>query len=130
MAKKMVYFFGGGKAQGKAAMKATLGGKGANLAEMTNLGIPVPAGFTITTDTCAAYSASKGKWPVGLKKEVQDNLVKLVQQAISKLATLNIKKCHIFIFNDNQNAKNFWKNILWNQRHDLIIMSKYIDTLA
>ncbi|MDD5671581.1 MAG: PEP/pyruvate-binding domain-containing protein, partial [Candidatus Omnitrophica bacterium] len=49
---KYVYFFGHGKAEGNAAMKNLLGGKGANLAEMTNLGIPVPPGFTITTETC------------------------------------------------------------------------------
>ncbi len=50
MSKKMVYFFGAGKADGTAEMRNLLGGKGANLAEMTNLGIPVPAGFTITTE--------------------------------------------------------------------------------
>ena len=54
MSKKSVYFFGGGKAQGKAGMKNLLGGKGANLAEMSSLGIPVPAGYTITTDVCTA----------------------------------------------------------------------------
>ena len=53
--KKFVYFFGNGKAEGKADMKELLGGKGANLAEMTNLGIPVPAGFTITTEACALF---------------------------------------------------------------------------
>jgi phosphoenolpyruvate synthase/pyruvate phosphate dikinase len=52
---KFVYSFGGGKADGKAQMKELLGGKGANLAEMANLGIPVPAGFTITTDVCMYY---------------------------------------------------------------------------
>ncbi len=53
--KKYVYFFGGGKAEGKAAMKALLGGKGANLAEMAGLGLPVPPGFTITTEACEEY---------------------------------------------------------------------------
>ncbi len=52
---KMVYFFGGGKADGRAEMKNLLGGKGANLAEMANLGVPVPAGFTITTEVCTHY---------------------------------------------------------------------------
>ncbi|MEK7070062.1 MAG: PEP/pyruvate-binding domain-containing protein, partial [Patescibacteria group bacterium] len=52
---KFVYFFGGGTAEGGAEMKRILGGKGANLAEMTNLGIPVPHGFTITTEVCDAY---------------------------------------------------------------------------
>ncbi|HHI68302.1 MAG TPA: hypothetical protein ENJ97_03145, partial [Planctomycetes bacterium] len=51
--KKFVYSFGGGKAEGNKEMKALLGGKGANLAEMTNIGIPVPPGFTITTEACA-----------------------------------------------------------------------------
>jgi len=85
MSKKMVYFFGNGKAQGKAAMKETLGGKGANLAEMTNLGIPVPAGFTITCQTCAAYSDAGGKWPSGLKTQVDANLARLEQAMKMKL---------------------------------------------
>src|SRR5262249_6341521 len=49
---KYVYFFGSGKAEGRADMKELLGGKGANLAEMTNIGLPVPAGFTLTTEVC------------------------------------------------------------------------------
>ncbi|NLP10186.1 hypothetical protein GX408_07300, partial [bacterium] len=53
--KKYVYSFGGGKAEGRAEMKELLGGKGANLAEMANLKIPVPAGFTITTEVCTYY---------------------------------------------------------------------------
>jgi pyruvate,orthophosphate dikinase len=52
---KWVYAFGGGKAEGKSGMKNLLGGKGANLAEMANLGLPVPPGFTITTDVCTYY---------------------------------------------------------------------------
>ncbi len=70
-AKKDVYFFGGGKAEGKAAWKELLGGKGANLAEMTNLGIPVPPGFTITTEVCTAYYANKRKYPAGLRERVR-----------------------------------------------------------
>ena len=69
-AKKYVYFFGAGKADGSAEMKDLLGGKGANLAEMTNLGIPVPAGFTITTEVCTYFQDKGGKYPPGLKKEV------------------------------------------------------------
>ena len=53
--KKYVYFFGKGKAEGRAEMKALLGGKGANLAEMINIGLPVPAGFTISTEVCTYY---------------------------------------------------------------------------
>ena len=72
MAQKWVYFFGGGKAEGNAKMKELLGGKGANLAEMTNLGIPVPPGFTIATKVCDQYYKSRGKWPTGLAKEILD----------------------------------------------------------
>lgn len=74
MAKKYVYFFGGGKAEGRGDMKDLLGGKGAGLAEMTNLGIPVPPGFTITTETCREYFKNGGKWPEGLWEEVLENL--------------------------------------------------------
>jgi len=55
MSKKYVYFFGEGKAEGNATMKAELGGKGANLAEMTNIGLPVPPGYTISTEACIYY---------------------------------------------------------------------------
>jgi pyruvate,orthophosphate dikinase len=55
---KYVYVFGKGKADGKAEMKGLLGGKGANLAEMTNIGLPVPAGFTISTEVCTWYYAN------------------------------------------------------------------------
>ena len=73
---KYVYFFGGGKAEGKSEMKNLLGGKGANLAEMANLGLPVPPGFTITTEVCTLYYRNKGKYPAELKKQVEDNLKK------------------------------------------------------
>ncbi|HNR30299.1 MAG TPA: pyruvate, phosphate dikinase [Candidatus Hydrogenedentes bacterium] len=76
MAKKRVYFFGGGKAEGKAGMKNLLGGKGANLAEMANLGIPVPAGFTITTEVCTEYYENKGRLPKELESEVKKALEK------------------------------------------------------
>jgi len=78
---KNVYFFGGRKAEGKADMKNLLGGKGANLAEMANLGLPVPAGFTITTDVCTYSMKSKGQYPAGLKAEV-DAAVKKVNKAM------------------------------------------------
>jgi len=70
VAKKGVYFFCDGRAEGSKEMRNLLGGKGANLAEMTGLGIPVPAGFTITTEVCAYYSENKGKFPKGLRGEV------------------------------------------------------------
>ena len=84
MAKKRVYFFGNGKAEANATMKMVIGGKGANLAEMTNLGIPVPAGFSITTQTCADCNHLKGKWPVGLDAEVIKNVKKL-EKALSPI---------------------------------------------
>ena len=56
MAKKHVYFFGKGQSEGNAKMKAFLGGKGANLAEMAKIGVPVPPGFTISTEVCDYYS--------------------------------------------------------------------------
>ncbi len=85
MAEKRVYFFGNGKAEGNAKMKELLGGKGANLAEMTNLGVPVPPGFTIATKVCGEYYKSGGKWPKGLAEEVQANVVKLEKSMGLKL---------------------------------------------
>jgi len=75
--KKYVYFFGEGKAEGRADMKNLLGGKGANLAEMTNLKIPVPAGFTINTDVCTAYYKNNKRYPTGLEDEVEKALRKM-----------------------------------------------------
>jgi pyruvate,orthophosphate dikinase len=77
MAKKMVYFFGGGKGEGNAEMKNLLGGKGANLAEMASLGVPVPPGFTITTDVCVYYYQNKKKYPQGVKEEVAKSMAKV-----------------------------------------------------
>lgn len=76
---KYVYFFGGGKADGRADMKELLGGKGANLAEMTNINLPVPAGFTITTEVCTYYYANNKQYPVELKAEVEEALKKTEQ---------------------------------------------------
>jgi pyruvate,orthophosphate dikinase len=75
--KKYVYFFGGGKAEGNGQMKDLLGGKGAGLAEMTNLGVPVPPGFTITTEACTEYFRRGGEYPEGLWEEVLQNLKKV-----------------------------------------------------
>jgi pyruvate,orthophosphate dikinase len=85
MAEKRVYFFGGGKAEGNAKMREILGGKGANLAEMTNLGVPVPPGFTIATKVCREYYKSGGKWPKGLAAEVDKNLAKLEKTMNARL---------------------------------------------
>src|SRR5690606_7183523 len=67
---KWVYGFGDGKAEGRADMRNLLGGKGANLAEMSSLGLPVPAGFTITTEVCTHYYANDHKYPAELQAEV------------------------------------------------------------
>ncbi len=74
---KMVYSFGGGKADGRAEMKNLLGGKGANLAEMANLGIPVPAGFTITTEVCTHYYQHSRSYPKTLEAEVTQALTRV-----------------------------------------------------
>jgi pyruvate,orthophosphate dikinase len=78
MATKYVYFFGG-KAEGRADMKDLLGGKGANLAEMTNIGLPVPAGFTLTTEVCTYYYAHDHAYPPELKAQVDEALKKTEQ---------------------------------------------------
>ena len=75
-AAKYVYLFGGGKADGNEKMKNLLGGKGANLAEMCLLGIPVPAGFTVTTECCTAYYAMGCKLPPELTGQVKAALAK------------------------------------------------------
>jgi pyruvate,orthophosphate dikinase len=75
--KKYVYFFGGGKADGRGEMKDLLGGKGAGLAEMTNLKIPVPAGFTITTEACNEFFRSGKKYPPRMWEQVIENLKKV-----------------------------------------------------
>jgi pyruvate,orthophosphate dikinase len=81
---KYVYFFGGGKAEGRADMKDLLGGKGANLAEMTNIGLPVPAGFTLTTEICTYYYAHEQQYPPELKAEVAAALRKTEEVMGSK----------------------------------------------
>ena len=78
---KYVYSFGGGKAEGSSVMRNLLGGKGCELAEMTNLGIPVPPGFTITTQAWAAYNRSNRTFPDGLLEQVTSALEKLEHDA-------------------------------------------------
>jgi pyruvate,orthophosphate dikinase len=74
---KWVYSFGAGRSEGEAAMRNLLGGKGANLAEMSNLGLPVPPGFTITTEVCTAYYANDRKYPDGLEADVDAALARV-----------------------------------------------------
>ncbi len=68
---KYVYVFGSGKADGRSDMKDLLGGKGANLAEMSSIGIPVPPGFTITTEVCQDYYAANRTLPEAVKPQVE-----------------------------------------------------------
>ncbi|MBK9121186.1 MAG: pyruvate, phosphate dikinase [Phycisphaerales bacterium] len=82
---KLVYFFGAGKAEGHGVDRRILGGKGAGLAEMTAIGLPVPAGFTIAVDACAYYDAHGKQWPPGLEKEVRAQLAQLEKTCKKKL---------------------------------------------
>jgi len=83
MTKQYVYYFGADGSEGNATMKNTLGGKGANLAEMCSLGIPVPAGFTISTDMCSVYYENNRNYPPELKAQVEENLKK-VEKSMGK----------------------------------------------
>ncbi|HNW70845.1 MAG TPA: pyruvate, phosphate dikinase [Bacteroidales bacterium] len=87
--KKYVYYFGGKKAEGKADMKNLLGGKGANLAEMVNLGLPVPAGFSITTECCTDYYENKCQLPKSLYDEVWAGMKKIENEMGMKYGDAN-----------------------------------------
>src|SRR5438309_8630292 len=80
---KFVYYFGDGQADGTGKMKPLLGGKGANLAEMTRIGLPVPPGFTITTEVCSYFYAHNRSYPLQLKAEVAVALAK-VEKSVGK----------------------------------------------
>src|SRR5262249_31687640 len=82
-ARRYVYAFGGGKADGRAEMKELLGGKGANLAEMARLGLPVPSGFTISTEVCTYFYAHQRSYPSVLKRQVADGLAR-IEKALGK----------------------------------------------
>jgi pyruvate, orthophosphate dikinase len=83
--KKWVYFFGAGKAEGDGEWRDLLGGKGAGLAEMTKIGLPVPAGFTISTEACDYYYKNNKKYPTELQKQVKENVAKLEKVTGKKL---------------------------------------------
>jgi pyruvate,orthophosphate dikinase len=85
MAHKYVYFFGAGGAEGNKGMKDLLGGKGANLAEMAGLGLPVPPGFTISTEVCALYYKNRKRIPEEVQKEAERNLARLEKALGQKL---------------------------------------------
>src|SRR6266705_2976261 len=81
MPQEYVYYFGDGRAEGNAKMKDILGGKGAGLAEMTNIGVPVPPGFTISTDVCTYFYAHDKSYPPELKSAVTENLARVETSA-------------------------------------------------
>ncbi|MEW6200197.1 MAG: pyruvate, phosphate dikinase [Planctomycetota bacterium] len=85
MTREYVYLFGAGKAEGQGTQKQLLGGKGAGLAEMTRIGLPVPAGFTIAVDACEHYHAHNQKWPAGLEREIRQQLARLEKICGKKL---------------------------------------------
>ena len=85
MAKKYVYFFSAGKSEGNTTMKSILGGKGANLAEMCSIGVPVPPGFTISTEVCDYYYKHGDKYPIDLQKQVDANIIMLEKSMGAKL---------------------------------------------
>jgi pyruvate, orthophosphate dikinase len=85
--RQYVYFFGTGKADGNRHMKDLLGGKGSGLAEMTNAGLPVPPGFTISTEVCTIYYEQKAKIPPAIDKEIADNVKKLEKAAGATLGS-------------------------------------------
>ena len=85
--RKHVYFFGSGKADGDRTMRDILGGKGAGLAEMTNAGLPVPPGFTISTEVCSIYYREKGRIPPDIDRDIADNLKKLEKAAGATLGS-------------------------------------------
>lgn len=84
---KYVYFFGMGKSEGNATMRNLLGGKGANLAEMSSIGVPVPAGMTITTDVCDLYYKNKKKIPANVMAEVAKTMSKLEKEMGKKFGS-------------------------------------------
>jgi pyruvate,orthophosphate dikinase len=86
--KKYVYFFGNGKAEGNRTMKDVLGGKGSGLAEMTNAGLPVPPGFTVSTDVCNIYYAQNGTIPSAIDRDIADHLKRLEKAAGATLGSI------------------------------------------
>ncbi|RMF40247.1 MAG: pyruvate, phosphate dikinase, partial [Planctomycetota bacterium] len=89
MSKKMIYYFGKTRTEGTGVGKEILGGKGANLAEMTSIGLPVPPGFTITTEVCDLYYKAGQKLPDGLMDEVRKNVETLEAELGKKFGDSN-----------------------------------------
>src|SRR6201996_1802733 len=86
---RYVYYFGDGKADGNGSMKPLLGGKGANLHEMTRIGLPVPPGFTISTEVCTYFSQNNKSYPSELNAQVESALAKVEKSAGKKLGDRN-----------------------------------------
>ena len=103
--KKYVYDF----SEGKANMKELLGGKGANLAEMTTLGLPVPFGFTITTETCDSYYKNGKKYPEGMEKQVEEKFYSIINAQISIRLFQDLRFCY-FPPLQPASMKNFRRN--------------------
>lgn len=80
MKKKRVYTFGNGAAEGRADMRNLLGGKGANLAEMNHIGVPVPPGFTITTEVCSEYNEKGKEYVISVLKDEVEQAIKLIEE--------------------------------------------------
>ncbi len=87
--KKYIYFFGNGKAEGDKSLKNFLGGKGGNLAEMSALGLPVPSGFTISTEVCDFYNKNNKTYPEGLDQQVKENMIKVEEVMRAKFNDKN-----------------------------------------
>ncbi len=88
---KWVYTFGDGRAEGKAGMRDLLGGKGANLAEMANLGLPVPPGFTIPTSVCTYFYANDKTYPKELKAQVEKRWTRSARSRVKPLVMQRIR---------------------------------------
>ena len=94
---KWVYTFGNGKAEGDASMRNLLGGKGANLAEMNKVGLPVPPGFTVTTEVCTYYYNNNHTYPADLKEQVKKLLQVLKRLWAKSLLMQIIRCCFLFV---------------------------------
>ena len=94
---KWVYTFGNGAAEGDASMRNLLGGKGANLAEMNKVGLPVPPGFTVTTEVCTYYYANNKTYPADLKDQVRAAVAGVEKIMGKSLLTPKIRCCSLFV---------------------------------
>ena len=91
---KFVYSFGGGSADGNGSMKNLLGGKGANLAEMARIGLPVPPGFTITTEVCTYYYDHGCTYPAQLDAQVKEGIAKMEKEGLRSALQEGVIACY------------------------------------